>query len=174
MTSNEETSQTNYHQFPCCWAHKISLDWCFRLFKCLYRRTNITCLEDISETVEKSTKCNTAQLVARDGTILVPTYDWKKFFAPHFKAIPSIKGYHHFCFSSDKPGIVLPKKHADTEGKEMTFLKENCSGLECGPEVIPAKGLSPDRQWYLYDQIRQFCPESTKDLVCPLPSVPRN
>ena len=56
----------------------------------------------------------------------------------------------------------------------MTFLKENCSGLESGPEVIPAKGLSPDRQWYLYDQIRQFCPESTKDLVCPLPSVPQN
>ena len=41
------------------------------------------------------------------------------------------------------------------------------------PDVIPPKGLNPDRQWYLYEQIRPFCPPSDQDTTCPLPTVPR-
>ncbi len=28
------------------------------------------------------------------------------------------------------------------------------------------------RQWYLYDKIREFCPVADRDVTCPLPSVP--
>ena len=125
--------------------------------------------------MNKSAKCNTAQLVSEaNGTVLFPTYNWKDFLASHFKKIPSIKRYHHFSFNSDKPGTVIVKLHPDTESKELQPLKNNWSAFESGPDVIPPKGLSLDRQWYLFDQIRQFCPDSTKDLVCPRPSVPRN
>ena len=153
---------------------KFSPDWCFGLFKRLHRRTNITCLDDIKATVEKSAKCNSAQLVAEaNGSILVPTYNWKDYLAPHFKTIPSIKEYHHFTFSSDHPGTVLLKKQADGESKELRLLKDDWNIHASSPETIPPKGLSAERQWYLFDQIRQFCPEGTKDIVCPKPSVPR-
>ena len=37
------------------------------------------------------------------------------------------------------------------------------------PEVVTTNGLDVARKWYLYNQIREFCPESKKDIVCPLP-----
>ena len=39
--------------------------------------------------------------------------------------------------------------------------------------VITPPGLSAERAWYLYDQIRQHCGEAGKDETCPLPSEPR-
>ena len=39
--------------------------------------------------------------------------------------------------------------------------------------MIQPAGLTPTRQWYLYNEIRQYCTDSTKDLVCPLPTVSR-
>ena len=41
------------------------------------------------------------------------------------------------------------------------------------PPVIPPPGLSYERQEYLYSEIREFCKEEVKDLVCPKP-LPRN
>lgn len=38
--------------------------------------------------------------------------------------------------------------------------------------MIQPAGLTPTRQWYLYNEIRQYCTDSTKDLVCPLSTVP--
>lgn len=38
------------------------------------------------------------------------------------------------------------------------------------PDVIPAPGLDNKRQWYLFNQIRDFCRESVRDLVCPKPT----
>ena len=40
------------------------------------------------------------------------------------------------------------------------------------PEIIPAPGLDSKRQWYLFHQIRDFCREDAKDLVCPKPTDP--
>ncbi|MCG8625900.1 MAG: hypothetical protein MJE68_28370, partial [Proteobacteria bacterium] len=39
------------------------------------------------------------------------------------------------------------------------------------PPVIPPSGLSLERQQYLFEKIREFCREGTKDLVCPNPSA---
>ena len=41
------------------------------------------------------------------------------------------------------------------------------------PTIILPKGLDAKRQWYLYDEIRQFAGESKQDLVTPLPLVPK-
>ena len=60
--------------------------WCFGLFKQTYRRTKVDCLDDIVQVVESSAVVNHAQLVGtQDGTVLVPTYDWAKFFDKPFR-----------------------------------------------------------------------------------------
>lgn len=41
------------------------------------------------------------------------------------------------------------------------------------PEVIVPAGLDAKRQWYLYDEIRDFVKEECKELVCPHPAVPK-
>ena len=122
--------------------------------------------------MEKSAKYNVAQLVAEaDGSVIVPTCNWKEFLTPHFRTIPSIKEYQHYTFSSDKPGIVSVKKF-DTSSKELHLLKDNWNPGESVPNILTPKGLPLERQWYLYNNIRQFCPEETKDVVCLLPSIP--
>lgn len=42
------------------------------------------------------------------------------------------------------------------------------SATELPPTVTPP-GLSNKRQWYLFNDIREFCREGTEDLACPLP-----
>ena len=89
---------------------KFSLDWCFGLLKCQYRRTKVGSLQAIAEVVNKSAECNFAQLVSRDdGSTIVPTFDWTDFFAPRLKRITGIKKYHHFWVSSSSPGSVFMK-----------------------------------------------------------------
>ena len=41
------------------------------------------------------------------------------------------------------------------------------------PIPVPSPGLSPSRQWYLFESIREYCPERSKDILCPMPSVPK-
>ena len=65
---------------------KFSPAWCFGLFKQLYRRTKIGCLDDIARVVEKSAEAHHTQLVGtQDGRVLVPTYDWAEFFDAPFR-----------------------------------------------------------------------------------------
>ena len=123
-----------------------------------------------------SAECNFAQLVCNeDGSTIVPTYDWTDFFAPQLKKISGIKKYHHFRCDSSKPGRVYVKEHADTAEVEID-LRKSSSWLPDQkelPSIVPPKGLSAERQWYLYDSIRPFCPDGDKDTTCPLPDVPK-
>ncbi len=56
---------------------------------------------------------------------------------------------------------------------EFELLKAPWAAEEDFPAVVPPRGLNADRQWYLYESIRPFCPDPDKDTVCPLPSVPK-
>lgn len=154
---------------------KFSPDWCFGLLKRKYRQTHVTTLSGISEVVNRSACCNFSQLVSlEDGTTVVPTFDWTSFFAPLFRKFVGIKKFHHFRFHSSSPGKVFVKEHADSAEQQFDILKLpwNLANHEL-PSVITPHGLSPDRQWYLYDHIRQFCPEGDRDLTCPRPSFPK-
>ena len=111
--------------------------------------------------------CNKAQIVCDEsGNIQVLSYD---FLVPYFKRIEGIKKYHLFQFLSAHPSVVVVKQHADTTKIPMTIIrsswKPNSSEL---PIQLEPKGLSAERQWYLYDMIRQFCSD---DANCPLPTV---
>lgn len=44
------------------------------------------------------------------------------------------------------------------------------SGIPEGmPRIVPPEGLSQKRREYLFNEIREFCTEESKDLVCPEP-----
>ena len=154
---------------------KFAPDWCFGLFKRLYRRTKIGSLKDIARVANTSAECNFAQLVCQeDGTTIVPTYDWASFLAPHLKKLPAIKKFHHFRMSTSKPGVIFCKKHSDLPEEEFDINKHSWSpDKDDLPSVIPPRGLSADRQWYLYEQIRPYCPDEDKDTTCPKPTVPK-
>ena len=157
---------------------KFAPDWCFGLFKRLYRRTKVGSLQAIAQVVNNSAQCNFAQLMTKeDGTTIVPISDWISFLVPHFKKLESIKKYHHFRFASCEPGIVYTKLYSDTEEERHVLLKNTATSWLPDPAEYPTtiipKGLSPERQWYLYDYIREFCPVEDRDITCPVPKVPR-
>ena len=155
---------------------KFSPDWCFGLFKKRFRVTKVGSLTDIERVVDDSAIVNIPQLCGKeDGSIIVPTYDWKSDFSSKFKIVPHIKSYHHFHFVSDSPGSVYVKTHADTEEIHIQLLRSSSwspSSSQLPPLVNPP-GLSPERQWYLYEHIREFCPDYAKDSVAPLPTTPK-
>ena len=55
----------------------------------------------------------------------------------------------------------------------MSILKPSAAELTPTelPDVIVPPGLNVARQWYLFEQIREFCKETCGDLVCPQPKT---
>ena len=124
------------------------------------RCTNIECLDDSVQTINKFASVNHTQLVGtQDGEVLVPTYDWLSFFAMYFKKIP----HQNVMLSSN------------SESTKLYLIKDSLVVPTTGelPQILALPGLSSDRQWYLYDKISSV-PKSTQDLTWPLPSVPRS
>ena len=156
---------------------KFGPDWCFGLLKQQYRRTNIGCLDDIVQATNISATPNVAQLVgSQNGETIVPTYNWSEYFDQHTikTALKGIKQMHHFHFSHEFPGQVKVKNDIDGIWRTITLVKDpswNPTAADL-PDVIVPPGLTLERQWYLHDKIREFCPDHCKDLVCPRPSVP--
>ena len=74
------------------------------------------------------------------------------------------------------PPSVFVKEHADSEEETINLMKFTPPWAP-DPTVLSSlvlpKGLSAERQWYLYESIRPFCPDRDKDTTCPLPDVPR-
>ena len=56
--------------------------------------------------------------------------------------------------------------------RTITLFKDPSWTSTPGELVIVPPGLSLERQWYLHDKIREFCPDHCKDLVCPRPTEP--
>ena len=152
---------------------KFAPDWCFGLIKRLYRCTKVSCLDDIVKVVEASATCNVAQLVGdQQGNVLVKTYNWLDFFDAHFRRLKDIIKYHQFFVSNDHPRVVFAREYTDLPPVRFDLLKDNWqpNATEL-PPVIQPSGLSSERQWYLYNSIREFCPPEYQDLVCPRPQT---
>lgn len=75
--------------------------------------------------------------------------------------------------------MVIAKRYIDSEQETFELLKKTAdySTLLDGsihPEEVISAGLSPERQWYLYDKIREHIPNlADKDATAPLPAVER-
>ena len=77
---------------------------------------------------------------------------------------------------SSELGVVYARKHSDTAEEKVKLLKNPWSPPPTDhelPDRVFPRGLSAERQWYLYEKIRQYCPEEDKDITCPKPTVPR-
>lgn len=156
---------------------KFAPDWCFGLFKQKFRRTPVSCLEDICWAVRESTVrgVNIPQLVGLEsGESLVPSYDWQTFLSPSYCPLPGIKRFHHLHFTRQRPGVVLAKEFQHSPEQEFELLRPDANVRQEVPCQQEKPGLDAKRQWYLFDQIRDFCTEETKDITCPRPSVPRS
>ena len=152
---------------------KFAPDWCFGLFKRQYRRTFVSSLHDIEQVVNASSlsSINKSAFVGNEnGDVHIPTYDWINFLKPHFKKVTGIKSNHHFMFSAGRPGIVTMKLFCDSPTTEQQLTVTPCP-LQM-PPVLVTKGLENKRKKYLFNEIRQFCHDETKDIVCPKPEPP--
>ena len=90
---------------------KFYPDWCFGLFKRLYKRTKIGSLKTIADVVEQSAHCNSVQLVVEAyGSVVVPIFDWTDYFATRFWKFTGIKRIHHFRIPSSEPGDLMAQK----------------------------------------------------------------
>ena len=152
---------------------KFAPDWCFGLLKRQFRRTKVSCLEDIVEVVKASTVkgTNVPQLCGNEqGEVYVKTYDWAAFLDDKFRRFPGIKSFQHYRFTSEKPGVVLYRAEKDTEEKEYDLCRvPPC--VEQMPPVLKPKGLDKARREYLYKEIREFCTPEAADIVCPDPQT---
>lgn len=120
-----------------------------------------------------SRRVNQVQLVGNEaGNLFVPTYDWQLFFATRMRKVIGIKTYHQFIMLDSSPGTVTCKQYSDSTGTSVMLVKEHWtpSAMEFPSQVVPP-GLSPERQWYLYDKIRPFCDEQYRDITCPVPRL---
>ena len=154
---------------------KFAPDWGFGLFKRLYKRTKVGTINDIAEVVSKSASVNHPQLVGSyDGTSFVNFYNWSSFFDDTTTQIKGITKMHHFRFSRHYPGYVFVKNASDEPEVKINILKNTTwkPSADTLPSIINPPGLPLDRQHYLYNKIREFCPDEVKDLVCPLPAQP--
>ncbi|KAI0213588.1 hypothetical protein LSAT2_001353, partial [Lamellibrachia satsuma] len=152
---------------------KFAPDGCFGLLKQAFRRHAVSSLQDFQSVVNRSACSNSAQLVGtEDGTSYVPVGDWQAHLSPFYKPLPGIKGYQHFRFDGAQPGKVFLRETLESPG--TTFVMSTNSALPTtAPAAVRAPGLSAQRQWYLYNNIRQFVSDEQKDILCPLPSVAR-
>lgn len=76
--------------------------------------------------------------------------------------------------ASSSPGIVYLRKYATDNETTIIVLKNKdqrfpqlCPEL---PEIIPMKGLDPQRQLYLYEEVAPYCYNAE---VCPRPACPK-
>ena len=130
-------------------------------------------MADIAAVVDNSAVCNVPQLVHTEDCAVVPPRDWATFLVSHFRKITNIKQYHHFRFSSSCPGKFFVRLHADTTEVELSLLRDDWHPVpDHLPPQIQPKGLSDERQWYLYERIRPFCSVEHRDTVAPQPSLP--
>ena len=154
---------------------KFAPDWCFGLMKQKFRRTKVGDLDDIANCVSWSSRVNVPQLIGSlDGTVFVPMYNWSGFFEQYTikTALKGISHMHHFRFTADAPGSVFVKDTSNSTEREIMLLKDSSS--EISPQQLPPlltpPGLSTERQTYLFEKIREFCPAEKRDSVCPRPA----
>ena len=154
---------------------KFAPDWGFGLFKQLFRKTKVATIHDIADVVRKSAVVNHPQLIGDyNGSNFVKFYDWSSVFDEHTTAIKGISKFQHFRMSRSAPGYVFVRTGSEDPEKSMKIIRDTTwqPSRNTMPPLINPPGLPLERQWYLYNKIREFCPDEAKDIVCPLPSQP--
>lgn len=159
---------------------KFAPDGYFGLIRRRYRRSNIYTYDDLVQTVLNSSERghNTCQASRNHGAPAnsqeLIYRDWSSWLLKFFKKLPNITSYRHFKIIKNKPGILYLKKVIDGDETEIQLLKRGVPFGKNKSFRLPAKtvpkGLTLERQWYLYEQIRMHIPdEQDKAATCPKP-----
>jgi hypothetical protein len=161
---------------------KFSPDAYFGLLKKKYRRSKVYTYKQLiniinTSTVKEYNICHPYR--DDDGRASFRYRAWITWLGKYFRKLPGIRSYHHFSMDASNPGVVIAKRYVDSKQETFDLLKKNvdCSDLlddSIHPKEITPTGLSPERQWYLYDKIREHIPDpDDKDATAPLPAVGR-
>ena len=159
---------------------KFSPDGYFGLIRRYYRRSKIYTYNQLVKVIEESSKKHNVCQPYRDLLMNEPQIiyrDWTAWLAKYFKQVSKITSYHHFKMSSKNPGRLIIKEKVEAKETIIDLLKKELilheENLFAGqPEKLIPLGLSIERQWYLYDQIRMHIPdENDKDSTCPKPKI---
>lgn len=153
---------------------KFACDWAFGLLKKKVRVEKASSLAEVIDIIHNSTpvsKVNQTVLTGNErGEVYVPMHDWLNYFAgKKWRAIKNITSYNHFKFQSGLANTGKVKCQITTEGPVVSSLITEETDIEDFPEVIVAEGLTWKRKKYLFEKIRPFCDEASKDLLCPNP-----
>jgi hypothetical protein len=157
---------------------KFSPDAYFGLIKKNYRRSKVYTYDHLVDVIDSSTteNFNVCQTYKdKHGRKKNQFRKWSSWLGKVFKELTGITNYQHFRIDADAPGKINVKCSVDAEEeiffllKEKTFQFDERSGK---PSCFTSKGLSAERQWYLYDKIRLHIPtETDKDATAPKPKV---
>ena len=158
---------------------KFSPDRFFGLFKKAFRQSTVCTIFDITRTVSRSTTNgqHVPQLIRNvSGDVQVRFYQWSIHLSQFFKSIPNILSYHNFSVNKSLLDYVCLRKNSGSEQTLVKILKENVdlTALKGLPQLTPILGLDIQRQWYLYENIRQHCKSTlAADITCPKPTQPK-
>lgn len=161
---------------------KFSPDAYFGLLKKKYRRSRAYTYRQLVDIINTSTvkECNVCHPYRNDdGNASFRYYAWTKWLKKYFRKLPGISTFHHFSMDSNNPGTVIVKRYVDSKQETFELLKKTAdysvlSDNSILPKEVTQEGLSPERQWYLYDKIREHIPDPIdKDKTAPLPVVSR-
>ena len=87
------------------------------------------------------------------------------------------KVLNHLIFEDSRRGQVVVKQVSDGEEKVLNVLTKQHVHWQPSPNNLPEEiqppGLSQDRQHYLFEKIREYCPEEVRDTDCPDPDLAR-
>lgn len=153
---------------------KFSPDWAFGMMKRKLRHTRVCSLTELKFCFEASSPVSAVNVAcltgSESGEVFVPVSDWQTFLMNemNYKRIDGIKNLHYLHFHADHPGQV--KVHENSESPIQLIHMTTASVLSDNtPSAIIPDGISHDRKQYLFNKIRQFCSEETKDVLCPKP-----
>lgn len=166
-------------------AHsKFSCDRSFGVFSRTFTRSDR--VESIHDCIPLMIKASTKfePVLVHDyitGERNVDWYSFGAFLEPFFKTIDGIKKYHIFKFKKEKPGIVYVKEWSSSSVEvEINLLRKGVTANNL-PRGIPSNfvlndlaSLTPAREWYMHDNLRQYCSSEEKaDVLAPMPEIPK-
>jgi hypothetical protein len=164
---------------------KFTVDWAFGILKSAFRRYVVSTIQQLIAVISGSTpvsKVNDAVAVGNEaGEVFIPTYDWKAYFTQYrLKKLANLTRYQHFTFRKSHPGIVFVKETCDGPESQVCVISEtDLSQIDvnlANAAVVHPAGMSAVRKAYLAKEIRPYCPDDAKDILCPeyVPAVTTN
>lgn len=142
---------------------KFAPDRFFGIFKAKYAVTNIDTYEDLLQCVVQSSPGGHNTAVSSKNVVW---YEWDSYFKPFYKPLVGITQFHHFIMDKNS---LKTKKFADSEDVE-SFQLSLIPVDDNMPEIIQPVGLSLQRQWYIYQNLRSLVSDPMNaDILAPLP-----